>query len=448
MLNAQNWAEALNISSEKLSEWGALAPEGVPLLVWAMQEGHISSSEYLMWAVDHFQIPVIRPDYFESAFSTETALKLHKETSAPVEWTPWFFPVEQWDGITLIACVEPPAEFNEPNFRCVLAAAHSLKEAWYKFMAPHAEAGVKEDSLINAPQMPIGMETSQISTQVKPFKLNLDDLDASNMFKKMEPNKDEIYSPPSDEPEIAKPTPKHNPEPVTAKMPKAPPLPTEEHSVVAHVEEEFEGSAMHTGIDLSKVTEAPPMPETPRAPTPVVPAEQPKPSSIPKQAVSASSRPPKKAAATQYSAEEQESLITETFEHLRGLYKNCFLMKCENSVAKLFKWDATMKPNGGGKNISVDLAFPTFFRILHKTNLPYHGYLVDSPAHRNFFNELKIKDLPACVTAIPIKNEAALVGVLVCIGDEPMQKLDMLRKAEEAATKLVEVMGPAWAEAA
>ncbi len=445
MLNAQNWVEALQINPEKLSEWSALAPDGVPLLVWCLQEGHIPVDKYLEWASHHFQIPVVKRAYFEGAFSTETALKLHKEATTSVEWTPWFFPVEQWENVTLVACVEPPADFAEPNFRCVLADALMLKEAWYKFMAPKGE-GVKEESVISAPSMPIGMETSQISTQVKPFKLSLDDLDPDNMFKKMEPNKDELYSGQVEE-EPAKPAPPA-PEKVAHKIPA---LPSEEASVVAEIDVDIdnEGSMMHTNLDLSKLSALPPEPEEPRAPTPPVPAEQPKPHVKPP---TGTPKPtPKKAgaaSATKFTPEEQNEIIDETFTQLKGLYQNCFLMKCEDGKAKLYKWDATMKPNNGGKNIAVDLAFPTFFRILHKTNLPYHGYLVDSPAHRSFFNELKVKDLPACVTAIPIKNESALVGVLVCIGDEPMQKLDMLRKAEESAAKLLEVMAPAWASSA
>ncbi len=201
---------------------------------------------------------------------------------------------------------------------------------------------------------------------------------------------------------------------------------------------------MHTNLDLSRLAEMPPEPEAPRAPTPPIPVAQPKPGTA-KPAPPKAPPAAKKKSATSFSTAEIEQITDETFTQLRGLYKNCFLMRCQGGRAVLHRWDPTMKPNNAGKGIGVDLAFPTFFRILHKTNLPYHGYLVDSPAHKSFFAELKIKDLPGCVTAIPIKDETTLVGVLVGIGDESLQKLDMLKKAEAASAKLIAALGPAWA---
>lgn len=427
MLKAQNWVEALKIDPEKLNEWSALAPDGVPLLVWCLQEGHVSAADYLRWACDHFELPVVRSEYFLDAFNAEGAAELHRGVNTSVDWSPWFFPVEKWENVTYVACVEPPSDFNDPNIRCILADARALQEAWSRFMAAsNVGEFVRPEEL--APEMPSGIDAGT-GTVIKPFKLSLDDLDSDNMFQKLEPNKDELYTPPSEEPEI-------------------PALPGEKPPALAAEEPAFDdskGSMMHTNLDLSKLTSIPPEPEAPRAPTPPVPATQPKPGSKPPAPAAK-----KKAAAANihYSTEEQDKIFEETFEHLRSLYKNCFLMRCKDGKAILTKWDPTMMPNGGGKNITVDLAFPTFLRILHKTNLPYHGYLVDSPAHRGFFNELKIKELPGCVTAIPIKDDTSLVGVLVCIGDENLQKLDVLRKVEDASAKLVEAMAPALAQSA
>ncbi len=443
---AETWVEALQIDPEKLNEWSALAPDGVPILVWCLQEGHISPELFLAWATRRYELPVVRAEYFAQTFDSAVALQLHKEVSpGGREWSPWFFPVEKWENVTLVACVEPPPDFDEPGFRCVLADARTLKDAWYKFMAPSEGTSA---GLITAPEMPIGMETSQVVTVVKPFKLSLDNLEGDNIFQHKEPNKDELYSGQQEEETAPKPV---------AKAP-TPPLPgseDEDKSMVAEVyqtaadvetDAEDEGSRMHTGLDLSQLAELPPESEAPRAPTPPVPVAQPKAGSkppVPKPAAAAAAG--QKKMATAFSAAEISQIADETFTQLRGLYKNCFLMRCEGGRAILHKWDSTMKPNNGGKGIGVDLAFPTFFRILHKTRLPYHGYLVDSPAHKSFFAELKIKDLPGCVTALPIKDEATLLGVLVCIGDEPLQKLDMLKKAEESSAKLIEALAPSWA---
>ncbi len=200
---AENWVEALQIDPEKLNEWSSLAPEGVPMLVWCLQEGHISADQYLAWATRRYELPVVRAEYFSGAFDSAIALQLHKDVSAGGrEWSPWFFPVEKWENITLVACVEPPPDFEESGFRCVLADARALKEAWHKFMAPSEGTSA---GLITAPEMPIGMETSQIQTVVKPFKLSLDNLEGDNLFEHKEPNQDELYSGQREEDQPKKP---------------------------------------------------------------------------------------------------------------------------------------------------------------------------------------------------------------------------------------------------
>jgi hypothetical protein len=96
----------------------------------------------------------------------------------------------------------------------------------------------------------------------------------------------------------------------------------------------------------------------------------------------------------------------------------------------------------------VHLQNPTFLRIVAKTAMPYHGYLMDSEAHRSFFQALGYQDLPACVTAIPIKSDGNLWGMMVAIGTEANQKMDSLAFAQEATDGLVSKLGNEWLKAA
>lgn len=393
MADTYKWAEALNINAKKVNEWSVLAPDGVPLIVWLLQEGHVPADAYLRWASEHYEMPVLNPAYFSEAFDPKAARNIQADVQD--EWRPWHFPVEQWDGLTLVTCVEPPTMKPAGHVRYVLADANVLAANWSKLTEMATESVIlqMDKSVVMAqdeappqdeaapppiPDVPIGFNEN---TGTKPFKLNLD-LSADLFGAKAE----------NSAPAIPEPMPE--PEPVPE--PVSPPV--------------------------KKVAKAQAPPVSPAPPVPAAPA--------PAAAVG-----------------EATQTVSAAMVELKQIFEHVFIMKCVGGVARLYKWDPTMKPKDGGKNIHVDLAFPTFLRIVHKTGMPYHGYLVDSPAHNDFFASLALPR-PGCVTGVPIKLNGELIGVLVGTGGEELQKLDVLAKAEAMATKLTVLISSALAEAA
>src|ERR1035437_1305752 len=101
MTSHQTWAEALKISPEKLSEWSALAPADVPLLVWCLMAGHISTEEYLEWACESFALPILNSAFFHQSFDRATLTPEVRQGP----WTAWCFPVGQWEDVAIIACI-------------------------------------------------------------------------------------------------------------------------------------------------------------------------------------------------------------------------------------------------------------------------------------------------------------------------------------------------------
>jgi hypothetical protein len=126
MSNSETWAQALKIEPAQLAQWTSLAPDGVPLVVWLMEQGHIQSQEYLAWASLHYGLPIVQEEFFNQAFNEET-LTSHINEGI---WSPWQFPIEQWDGITIVACVEPPSPPLGEKFQIVLSDPRVLREVW------------------------------------------------------------------------------------------------------------------------------------------------------------------------------------------------------------------------------------------------------------------------------------------------------------------------------
>ncbi len=374
MTNSRNWVEGLKISPEKLNEWSALAPDDLPLLIWCLKEGHIPVDKYLRWAQENYALPVVNSEFFETAFNAEESRTL---LSSDGEWTAWRFPLAQWDDVLLIGCVEPP-ESGESHWRYVLADPHDLEKAW-------ESTGTKQ--VEEEPEMPVGMSAA---TSAKPFKLDLN----------LEGNTE-------------------NPT-----LPPAPPLPDagKSEAIGSGGEEEPESPPI---LNLTSINEAA-LILNEEAPPPV--AEKPEKKEKPPKVEKAAAKP-------QLSDKERDKQIEKLFTALQKKYKHCLLMKCVDNKALLYKWDSTLKPK---KDVAVDLSFHTFFRIVAKTHLPYHGYLVESPAHQEFFESLQINELPGCVSAIPVKDENGnLVGVLVAFGEASLQNLETLHEAETAANEFL-----------
>jgi hypothetical protein len=132
-----------------------------------------------------------------------------------------------------------------------------------------------------------------------------------------------------------------------------------------------------------------------------------------------------------------------------GFDHACVIRFGADQQARLYKWDVTLNPPDGGARAALNLAQPSFLRIVMKTLMPYHGYLVDSPTHQGFFAALGLSALPACVTAVPIRvNGGALWGVVLAVGSETTQSMESLQVVVNATEQLVGLVGASWARAA
>lgn len=69
-------------------------------------------------------------------------------------------------------------------------------------------------------------------------------------------------------------------------------------------------------------------------------------------------------------------------------------------------------PELSQKKDSVALAWdqPSFFRICHRTSMPYHGYVVPSPVHDRLYAYLKTQ-IPQHVTILPILSSDSLIAL-------------------------------------
>lgn len=144
------WTERFGISSNDLiglPENLAAHPD-VEALRWCLMNGKISEAEYLEWAMQNFEMPAVTGDFFTAPSDPrfwEAVKELHP-------WNPGFFPLAEWEGVYLIACLEPPKNFKFPYpYRFVLASARHLLLLWDHLNPPSIAETAEEASSQPAP---------------------------------------------------------------------------------------------------------------------------------------------------------------------------------------------------------------------------------------------------------------------------------------------------------
>jgi hypothetical protein len=399
MTDPQTWVEALNIKPELLAEWSAQAPARKPILVHCIEQGLVDYGEYMRWAQERFGLAVLQANYFQATFDPNQL----EQIKSSGDWHPWIFPVEQWEGVTFVACVEPPQESDSPDVRYVLADPRAMHEAWGGTITSIGRLKI-DDVPPPVPDAPVEMPEG-LAAAPKPFVLELDQATFNiGPVTEVKPMPEE--PPPAEKIEEAPEAP-----PVVAKAPpKAPEL-----KVVPAVAEAPAAKPAATIKDI---------PVTPAAPAAA-----------------------KKAPVQRVSSADEDDAVKALFTALRERYSASLIMKCSEQNARVYQHDESLSPAGDAAKTTVNLSYPTFMRIVAKTNLPYHGYLVDSPAHNEFFAALGLDKLPTCVTAIPVRFENVLWGMVVAFGTEENQKMDSLNFAQEATERLLNSVAANWSKA-
>jgi hypothetical protein len=142
----KDWRKRFARSGAELVSWQAECPEGESLLRWCLLNGKISESEYLEWASEIYQLPVILSDFFSEPENQTAGRALWEKSQTAFPWSPGFFPVGEWQGVLLVACVEPPP-VKLPGPHCfALASARRLNEIWSSLQAPVTTTSPLADS--------------------------------------------------------------------------------------------------------------------------------------------------------------------------------------------------------------------------------------------------------------------------------------------------------------
>ncbi|MCB0362271.1 MAG: hypothetical protein KDD35_06100 [Bdellovibrionales bacterium] len=479
MNSRKPWAQALQVSEHNYAEWTLEAPKGITFTYWCLATKKIDEKKYLPWARNYYGLASLSEEYF----SRMPDIHLWEKISSVANWDESFLPVCEWDGVVFISCVEPNPDiaWSFP-VQYLLAPVLGIKKSWDRLhkatqstiyqvppiedSQPEAEDVIvseevhiveeeiqpenKEMLLENSPP-PVPEDKEDASHQME--GLHLDQLEGLESAKKSAPKLEGIKlnfdltktgmsgDGPQGLPPLAVDETKSE-----ASMAGEDGFPigfeTTKDEAVFTNQDEIPTGIFETQSSKTKdqATEAnPSSPKSEKKLEPTVEAR----SEIKSQAHPPLPEPPAKLE----DCKTEDQVVALAFSQIDLKYDGSMVLLFEGTKLRAWKWGSYWKAASEKAFLPFDISQACIFRIVRRTRMPYHGYIVENEINSEFFQNWGFNELPAHVTISPLKYDTHLVGMVLSVGKKEADTSQNLLHHEKAtfllATGLQKVTGQA-----
>lgn len=136
-------------------------------LAYCLNEKLISTTDYLHWAKDVLEIPILIDDFFMAHAPPTRLFESRRELFA---WGPDCLPVAEWDGVLIVACLQIPENFPATSPAVfLLASPERLAETWatYEAVAPVSTLDASEAIAQTNPGITIEAPVAAVSASLK-----------------------------------------------------------------------------------------------------------------------------------------------------------------------------------------------------------------------------------------------------------------------------------------
>lgn len=395
-------------------------------LAFALAEGRVQEDEYLAWASRQLHLPVLESRFFTEQQPDASLLQRRPDPS----WSALCFPVREWDGVLMIACLEKPETPIEGAAVYVLAAPSAMA-TWWEQISTHQQAATVD--------MPDGLDggaaAAPLSSEAMPEGLSGSAPSAAPLR-----FSDIVMTKPTEPAPAAAVTPTPTPDPAPAaaavatknpSLPKPvtpPPFgakaakPATDASDVSNpsISGSFDDSTRtNVNVHVNRLPEAP--------------------AEIKVVALAKTETHLLSGVAAQLA--DFDALVQEALRRLSGSYGKTMFLACSESGESLvpilwsesFGTPATVTP--------VPLENASIFKIVASTEKSYHGQVVINETNEQFFRAWNGGTTPAHVTLTPVFFKSRLVGALLGLGDQGAANMTTLRMVEKVSTDLTRRIG-------
>ena len=119
---------------------GIKFPENTPhprgYFLQLLKDQEVKDELYLPWAVEKYQIPLLKNEFFATFKPTPQIWEQFKDH---FEWDEGFLPLFQWDEKLVIGCVDLPEKYIErPEHTLILCSVLELEKIWNYYQSPQS----------------------------------------------------------------------------------------------------------------------------------------------------------------------------------------------------------------------------------------------------------------------------------------------------------------------
>jgi hypothetical protein len=465
-----SWQEHFKSYIENAENLYSKDSTNVSLLLFCLRAKMIPIHEYLEWAKENFELPVLSTQFFKIHQPKKDFFKIWQKI---YNWSPECMPIAEWDGALIIACLEIPQDYKNQNPTVFVLTSHQVLDATWEIYqksersaesdftdmtalaatvvatknyvaeddsllledheeSEHSEESSEEEHSEESHEAIEGLDLSAMgdNSGAIPEGLNFDAPAPVNPFSSLTPN-NAVNAPAPVAPVAA--TPKKGPRSTEPIM----------NITIADLNEKTRIDTL-VPVDDEVDYEAPPMPErknispmSPNAaptaaagPLPTAPVRPM--TSLSGETASYLLEKVRKVGRDQFDKDAQAS-----FQQLKTFFKKSMLLAIgdKDRMVKPLLWDHGFDSAEGGAP-EFNLKTPSIFRIVSGTQKPYHGFVTVNDLNESFFESWNHGQIPDHVTLVPLMDGDLVVGMLMGLGEKSNYNKSVLNFTENIAKEL------------
>lgn len=165
----REWLKFFNISDEMAMDWLKEAKSAENFTFWCLKNKKIKNSDYLKWAQNYYQLPILKSEYFLQP-TDNSWWDIVRSIS---NWSENFIPIVEWDNTIFIACIEPRSDIHWSFPVCYLLASSTDLEKRWKELNSQVKKEATAPAPAPTPAAPVSATTPALSSPQKNIQKDL-----------------------------------------------------------------------------------------------------------------------------------------------------------------------------------------------------------------------------------------------------------------------------------
>lgn len=474
-----NWQDHFKSAIQNAENLYSKDSTDVSLLMFCLRSKLLPAKDYLAWAKENFQIPVLSEPFFQTH---KPQIELYKKWQKIHKWSTECLPIAEWDGVLIIACLEPPENYQNTNPTVFVLTSHELLDQTWAIY----KKSEKSQAVMAAADNDFADMTALAATVVaSPKESNFFGADGEIVLKDEpsleEKSEESVSEEKSEEAQLSvegetsaspeglfgdAPAPKMEsltnltktepitPQPmnieVTTEISLAPkPSPAAEEAAIKKGPRSVE-TLMMLG-EKTSIDKVPPLDELEEVADHEVqfpdkkqisPVAHVSSGDFPSAPVKPTMSPTGTAAYYLEKVRKQgrdhfDKEVITTFQQMKTFFKKSMLLAVgdKDLLIKPILWDGSFDVQTPAK-LDFNLKTPSIFKIVSGTQKPYHGYVVPNDLNESFFESWNHGQIPDHVTLVPLMDGEQVVGMIMGLGEKASYNKNVLQFTENIAKGL------------